>query len=492
MSPVSWAIRRRRSEPTLPELVMDEHVKVLYRQMPMAIIASALCAALTAVVLNPITDRREILVWVALHVVVSLGRWRIWRAYADDYRTPAEVMGWARLSVFGSALSGMLWGGAMIMFFPPPGIEQIFLSLVVGGVCVGSVAVHASHLESLLGFVIPATIPFAARFLMEGTGIGIALAVLVVVFAVVLINTGRIFSNAIASGVKLRHELQQTNAANQERNQALQAMAQDVGHARDMAEAANHMKSEFLANMSHELRTPLNAIIGFSELMTSELLGPLGAPAYRDYASDILTSGRHLLDIVNDILDISKIEAGTMALNCDDVGIVELVSSCRRAVMTRALKGGLSVKLDIPEDLEVVADPVFLKRILLNLLTNAVKFTPSGGGVIVHGRLIEGDKPDHGIVEIAVSDTGIGMTPEEIGIALVPFRQVDGSLSRKHEGTGLGLPLAKSLTELHGGTLTVDSQPGYGTTVRVRLPRRQASETAQPDPALRQAGSVRA
>jgi signal transduction histidine kinase len=269
------------------------------------------------------------------------------------------------------------------------------------------------------------------------------------------------------ANIRLRFESERRHVESLERARALQETAETMVQLRETAEAANHMKSEFLANMSHELRTPLNAIIGFSELMIGELQGPLGAPVYRDYASDILASGRHLLDIVNDILDISKIEAGMMQMNLEEIAVSEMAGTCRRAVLPRAIKSGLSLRLDIPDDLVVLADPVFLKRILLNLLTNAVKFTPNGGSITVTGRSRDKDET----VEIAVTDTGIGMTDEEIQIALVPFRQVDGSLSRRHEGTGLGLPLARRLAELHGGTLDIESQPDRGTVIRVRLPR---------------------
>jgi signal transduction histidine kinase len=231
------------------------------------------------------------------------------------------------------------------------------------------------------------------------------------------------------------------------------------------AETANRTKSEFLANMSHELRTPLNAIIGYSEVIKKGMFGPL-SERYREYSADIFDSGTHLLALINDILDLSKLEAGQFELQEENVDLAGAIRASMHLIETAAEKSKvrLSTTAGTHEPLLVRADDRRLRQILINLLSNAVKFTPEGGRVHVSTSVTS-----QGIA-IAVSDTGIGMTPDHISKALEPFRQIDSKLSRKYEGTGLGLPLAKHLVVLHGGTLSIESKVNVGTTVTVALP----------------------
>ena len=230
------------------------------------------------------------------------------------------------------------------------------------------------------------------------------------------------------------------------------------------AEAANRAKSRFLANMSHELRTPLNAIIGFSEVIQMEMFGPI-SPRYQNYASDIRNSGTHLLDLINEILDLSKLEAGRLELHEEEVDLPTTIDSCISLIASQARDAKLQVSQSVDRDVVTIrADDRRLRQILINLLSNAVKFTPEGGKIRVSAR-----RKTEGL-ELSVSDTGIGIAPENIPAALMAFGQIDSALSRKHEGTGLGLPLAKHLVELHGGTLTISSKENVGTTVTILLP----------------------
>ncbi len=246
----------------------------------------------------------------------------------------------------------------------------------------------------------------------------------------------------------------------------IQARDEGLRAARHQAEMANRAKTEFLANMSHELRTPLNAILGFSEVMANELLGPMGDPQYQGYARDIHESGTHLLQVINDILDIAKVEAGKLELSEEEITVSDVVEKSLRLIKERAENAGLDVTAEIDPDLpSLYADKRLVKQCLINLLSNAVKFTPKGGRVSVRGF-----RERDGRLAISVADNGIGIAKQDIPRVLAPFGQVDGSLSRKYDGTGLGLPLVKSLVQLHGGSVDIQSEIAIGTTVTVRFP----------------------
>ncbi|HYM30366.1 MAG TPA: HAMP domain-containing sensor histidine kinase [Candidatus Cybelea sp.] len=243
--------------------------------------------------------------------------------------------------------------------------------------------------------------------------------------------------------------------------------------ARDEAHAASQAKSHFLANMSHELRTPLNAIIGFSELIRDESFGPVGKACYREYALDIHSSGTHLLNIINDILDLTKIEAGKFDLALEPIELGGLIDTAVRFVEPKAATGEIALKVAVaPGMAPVQADRRALKQILLNLLSNAVKFTPRGGRIEVRATV-----EPRGEVVIAVADTGIGIAPADMARVMTPFGQVETAYSRSTQGTGLGLPLTKHLVEMHGGHLELVSASGKGTTAIVRLPAGRAVES---------------
>jgi PAS domain S-box-containing protein len=233
------------------------------------------------------------------------------------------------------------------------------------------------------------------------------------------------------------------------------------------AVAANRAKTEFLANMSHELRTPLNAIIGFSQLIEGETFGALANPRYREYAGDVVHSATHLLDIINDILDISMIEVGQLKLRLEHVDIAEVTGRCVKLMRHKALDRAVRLTASLPADLPVIeADGRLMKQIVLNLLSNAVKFTPRGGAVAVSIEIVDGE------LVLRVTDTGIGIAEAHIANITKPFYQVDGSLAREHQGAGLGLALVSAYVGLHGGTLAIDSAVGRGTTVTARFPAR--------------------
>ena len=252
----------------------------------------------------------------------------------------------------------------------------------------------------------------------------------------------------------------------------------ELHEAKLQAETANRIKSEFLANMSHELRTPLNAIIGFSDILIKEQAGPIGTPVYREYAKDVNDSGHQLLGIIEDLIDLSRLETGQVDLRETEMNLGALLDLCRRAFEDKAASAGVSLDIESEAgEIEIWVDQVRLRQVLHNLISNAIKFTPSGGSVRLSGRVA-----DSGEIVIDVADTGIGMTPHELDIAVEPFRQAQSSLTRSQGGSGIGLTLCNSMIKLHGGSLEIASSKGEGTTATLRLPACRRLVRAQASP----------
>ncbi len=260
-------------------------------------------------------------------------------------------------------------------------------------------------------------------------------------------------------------DLRRSQAALERQAIELVDLAEKYSQEKTRAEEANQTKSKFLANMSHELRTPLNAIIGFSEIMESGMFGSLGSEKYQEYCHDILTSGHYLLEVINDILDMSKIEAGRMKLDLEPLDLSKTLAESLRVVSGRAQDKNLVLDADIESTISVIADRRATKQIIVNLLSNAVKFTPEGGKVVIRSRVLK-DR-----IMMMIADTGIGIAPQSLARLGRPFEQVESQLSKTYHGSGLGLAIARSLTQLHGGSMRLRSKLGTGTVVCVTLPR---------------------
>ena len=376
----------------------------------------------------------------------------VWYTYGQpDIAARTLIISLAQLALismhlaqfFGSNWRAQWSGSALAIFF-----ISLYAAMLTGR-CLWTLQDPSSA-----GFLNPGNSQNAVILVQALSGIGIGLG-LCNLHAVKLVDTARESERRVA----------EANEALTQLAVRLELRNTEYAQARDYAETASRSKSQFLANMSHELRTPLNAIIGFSEMIRDAMLGPV-APTYRDYASDINRSGHHLLQLVSDILDVSRAEAGHLALNEEICDPARVIDSSVVMVRETAQQARVTIHVSVPQDTPwLFADERRLRQILLNLLSNAIKFTLPGGSVTVSLAL----EPE-GALLLAVEDTGIGMSEAHIQIALTPFGQVDSQLNRKYEGAGLGLPLTRQLVELHDGDLEITSRLGQGTRVTARFP----------------------
>ena len=434
------------------EIIVAEQLRMLLRS-PLPLHVGTATVFLAVLVLRHHLPWQELYSWAVLAIAVQAARYwlrhRIQRLASNTLATRK----WSWSITFLMAMAGLVWGFlgfASFQVFDPE--MRIFVLFVVTSLMAGGLVSYTAYLPGCFAFLLGATVPLTAAFLHEGTSSAMLMGGVAAAFFGVLVAIGRSSNASITALIELKLE-----------NSAL---VTDLRRARDAAEQASRVKSQFLANMSHELRTPLNAIIGFSDIVRNQLFGPLGNLRYEDYLSDIHQSGRHLLRLVNDILDISKLEADAIEISEGVVELRDIVVDSVNLLSTQAAANGVSLSTDLPDGLpRLRADELRLKQVVLNLVSNAVKFSRRGGEVSVSARVGSG-----GELVIAVCDSGIGMNAADINVALQPFRQVENALSRTHEGTGLGLPLAKALIEKHGGALHIVSERDVGTTVTVTLP----------------------
>ncbi len=454
-----WArggIPRASLEVTPAAIAAEAHARQqahLARQTPVYALGNIANASMTAWVFWDRLPHVAVALWLGLFTVLLLLRlhqWWRWRQQPPSRQAGEKALAQARAW---SLAAGLFWGVAVVYAFPAGALQwQLFLTFVVGGMAAAAVASLPLQPIACLAYTLPSMLPLLVLFAFAGDPVSMAMAAMLSLYIVVLLA-------ALANGYASFLDTVRTKVENQSLQSGLAQAA-----------LASQAKSDFLANMSHEIRTPLNAIIGFSEMISSEVLGPVGTSRYRDYANDIYDSGQHLLRIINDVLDMSKIGAGKLELHEHLVDVRTAVQTSIALVTPRAVSAGVVVTADLPANLPLLlADELRVKQILLNLLSNAVKFTNRLGSATVAATA----RPD-GSLAITVSDTGIGMTAAEIAIALEPFQQVDSDLARKYEGTGLGLPLARALVELHGGQLEIVSTPGQGTAVTVIFPATRA------------------
>jgi len=432
--------------PALERELNVERVLLLARHQPIVAVANCLIPLIIVAYLWDIGSAAELLAWLVPFQLLALYHARCWWLNRGRKRPAAVSPAIVPRAIAWAAVAGGLWGAFAAANLPPDSIpHQSLIGFVVIGLAAGSVpALHPLPVAAF-AYILTAILPPLVVALTFGDPLYWYVAAMACVF------TGFLLLSVRSGYIAFQHvvRLKLANAV------LLQK-----------AEEANRSKSRFLANMSHELRTPLNAVIGFAEAMQKEIKGPLGSPEYREYADYIDMSGRHLLAIINDILDLSKVEAGKMDLEESRIVVNDLIRHAVALVRHRAEEAGIEIAAPQGAGLpDIVADEKKLHQVLLNLLTNAIKFTSDGGRILVRAVYAA-----DGSLSIEISDTGIGIAPDEIEALMEPFVQSRNPAVRSLGGTGLGLPLAREFVELHGGTLQMASELDRGTTVRITLP----------------------
>jgi signal transduction histidine kinase len=444
----------------------DKQVALLFKSLPFALFATLAITVVIYLVFQNYVPTGNLVFWCLANTGVTFGRAAIFIAYQKSPTAQTYSKFWLNWFFWTLAIHSLLYSFANILIYPEgdQGIQVLFM-LVIIGIASGGAFSLAAHLPSVTLFVTAMLGPLAIRFLVDDT-LPIAFAPMTVIYAGLLISTSRDLTHFIKRSLLLQHE-------NENIIRDLQASETALIAAKEVADAANSAKSEFLANMSHELRTPLNAILGFSEVLQNKEYVAVGDEKFREYASDINQSGVHLLELIDDVLDLSKIEAHQYTMTRESVDANSAITSILRMVRDRATQKDIT----LVEELDSGGPTIFgdqraFRQIVLNLLTNAVKFTPAGGTITI-ASMIEPDRK----TSVCVSDTGIGIKADDMSLVMEPFGQAEPSDSREHEGTGLGLPLANRLAELQYGSLVIESNIGIGTKATVTLPAPQGSDS---------------
>ncbi|HVZ28519.1 MAG TPA: ATP-binding protein [Rhizomicrobium sp.] len=406
------------------------------------------------------------IVTLAIGVSSSLTGVYLVRAGGMDFPT---LQGWFLRFIGMQAAISLAWGFLpWLLWEPHSPVNHLFLAAISIAITAGLVISRGGNMPMLIASLVPITLMTASRFALGETGQDWAVAVAILAFSFQLWYTGRPLVGRMEEDSRLRFQV--TDMARE-----LEETRDEALRKRFEAEAANASKTAFLANMSHELRTPLNAILGFSEIISQECFGPVGNARYKDYASDIHSSGAHLLSLINDLLDVAKIEAGRMEISPHPLDARRTFDIALKLISFKASEKRQTLTIHVqPSTPPLYADERALKQMLINLVSNAVKFTPEGGKIDVVASGAKG-----GGFQIMVRDNGPGIPTEKLANIFNPFSQVDNRYDRQAGGTGLGLALVRGLAELHGGRAWIESEPGAGCSAFIVLPDKKSEKTTQ-------------
>ncbi len=437
-----------------------EMLALFIRNQLRVALALPVLAVLFVVASSGWTSTENLLSWLVIVLLTQAVQLILFRMYEDGSGPVRSVREWVSLIATSEFLLGAAWSLPLHFFWSETGtLQNIFIMAVLMAVVAVRILISASFMPVVLAGSGVITFNIVLRSLDMGDPLYIAAGALAVIVSLFFVQLARRLQTTARDMLIIRSQRERLiDELKRERDRAERA--------RLRAEEASRAKSLFLATMSHELRTPLNAIMGFSEIISSEMLGPLPVPQYKEYAGDIHQSGTYLLSLINDILDLSRIEAGKRELREEIVDVVEQARECMHLVTIRAREKDQNLLLEEQDDLPLLlADTRAVRQIWLNLLSNAVKFTPSGGTITLGVRRL-----DEGGLEMSVSDTGEGIPEEELRTVMDSFGRGNSAVTRAVEGAGLGLPIVNGLARLHDADVTIDTQLNEGTTVRVVFP----------------------